>query len=161
MEKIKILLVDDEQEFVETLAERIKMREHDSEVALDGEQALKKMEDDIPDVVVLDLKMPGIDGMEVLRRIRKAYPKVQVIMLTGHGSEKDEEEARKLGAFEYLEKPVEIDKLMKKIKKAYKSKFESSMMAATFAEAGEFDTAKEIRDSDEDEDVEEDKKDSK
>ena len=161
MEKIKILLVDDEQEFVETLSERIKMREHDSEVALDGEQALKKMQDDIPDVVVLDLKMPGIDGMEVLRRIRKAYPKVQVIMLTGHGSEKDEEEARKLGAFEYLEKPVEIDKLMKKIKKAYKSKFESSMMAATFAEAGEFDTAKEIRDSDEEEDAEKNKKDKK
>ncbi len=161
MEKIKILLVDDEQEFVETLSERIKMREHDSEVALDGEQALKKIQDDIPDVVVLDLKMPGIDGMEVLRRIRKAYPKVQVIMLTGHGSEKDEEEARKLGAFEYLEKPVEIDKLMKKIKKAYKSKFESSMMAATFAEAGEFDTAKEIRDSDEEEDAEKNKKDTK
>jgi len=161
MEKIKILLVDDEKEFVETLSERIRMREHDSEVALDGEQALKKMEDDIPDVVVLDLKMPGIDGMEVLKRIRKAYPKVQVIMLTGHGSEKDEEEARKLGAFEYLEKPVEIDKLMKKIKKAYKSKFESSMMAATFAEAGEFDTAKEIRDSDEEEDAEKNKKDTK
>jgi DNA-binding response OmpR family regulator len=161
MEKIKILLVDDEKEFVETLSERIRMREHDSEVALDGEQALKKMEDDIPDVVVLDLKMPGIDGMEVLRRIRKAYPKVQVIMLTGHGSEKDEEEARKLGAFEYLEKPVEIDKLMKKIKKAYKSKFESSMMAATFAEAGEFDTAKEIRDRDEEDDDEKNKKDTK
>ncbi|MBT8378210.1 MAG: response regulator [Ignavibacteria bacterium] len=149
MEKIKILLVDDEKEFVETLSERIKMREHDSVVALDGEQALKKLEDEIPDVVVLDLKMPGIDGMEVLKRIRKAYPKVQVIMLTGHGSEKDEEEARKLGAFEYLEKPVEIDKLMMKIKKAYKNKFESSMMAATFAEAGEFDTAKEIRDKEE------------
>ena len=144
MEKIKILLVDDEQEFVETLSERIRMRDHDSEVALDGEQALKKMDDDLPDVVVLDLKMPGMDGMEVLRKIRKAYPKVQVIMLTGHGSEKDEEEARKLGAFEYLQKPVEIETLMKKVKKAYKNKFESTMMAATFAEAGEFDTAKEI-----------------
>jgi DNA-binding response OmpR family regulator len=153
MEKIKILLVDDEKEFVETLSERIRMREHDSDVALDGEQALKKMDDDLPDVVVLDLKMPGMDGMEVLRRIRKAYPKVQVIMLTGHGSEKDEEEARKLGAFEYLQKPVEIDTLMKKVKKAYKNKFESSMMAATFAEAGEFDTAKEIRDSDEEQDM--------
>ena len=149
MEKIKILLVDDEKEFVETLSERIRMREHDSDVALNGEQALKKIDDDLPDVVVLDLKMPGMDGMEVLRRIRKAYPKVQVIMLTGHGSEKDEEEARKLGAFEYLQKPVEIETLMKKVKKAYKNKFESSMMAATFAEAGEFDTAKEIRDSDE------------
>ena len=162
MEKIKILLVDDEQEFVETLSERIRMREHDSDVALNGEQALKKMDDDLPDVVVLDLKMPGMDGMEVLRRIRKAYPKVQVIMLTGHGSEKDEEEARKLGAFEYLQKPVEIDTLMKKVKKAYKSKFESSMMAATFAEAGEFETAKGIRDSDEDEDqIKKDKKKSK
>jgi len=129
------------------------MREHDSDVALNGEQALKKMDDDLPDVVVLDLKMPGMDGMEVLRRIRKAYPKVQVIMLTGHGSEKDEEEARKLGAFEYLQKPVEIETLMKKVKKAYKSKFESTMMAAAFAEAGEFDTAKEIRDSDEEEDM--------
>ena len=162
MEKIKILLVDDEQEFVETLSERIRMREHDSDVALNGEQALKKMDDDLPDVVVLDLKMPGMDGMEVLRRIRKAYPKVQVIMLTGHGSEKDEEEARKLGAFEYLQKPVEIDTLMKKVKKAYKSKFESSMMAATFAEAGEFETAKEIRDSDEEQDdTKRDKKKSK
>ncbi|NNG26480.1 MAG: response regulator [Ignavibacteriaceae bacterium] len=151
MEKIKILLVDDEKEFVETLSERIRMRDHKSDVALDGESALKHMDDDLPDVVVLDLKMPGIDGMEVLRRIRNAYPNVQVIMLTGHGSDKDEKEARKLGAFEYLQKPVEIDTLMKKIKKAYKQKFESSMMAATFAEAGEFDTAKDILEADEEE----------
>ena len=149
MEKIKILLVDDEKEFVETLSERIRMRDHKSDVALNGEEALKHMDDDLPDVVVLDLKMPGIDGMEVLRRIRKAYPDVQVIMLTGHGSDKDEKEARKLGAFEYLQKPVEIETLMMKIKKAYKQKFESSMMAATFAEAGEFETAKDILESDE------------
>jgi len=159
MEKIKILLVDDEKEFVETLSERIRMRDHKSDVALDGEEALKLMDDDLPDVVVLDLKMPGIDGMEVLRRIRKAYPNVQVIMLTGHGSDKDEKEARNLGAFEYLQKPVEIDTLMKKIKKAYKQKFESSMMAATFAEAGEFDTAKDILKADEEND--EKKKDKK
>jgi len=159
MEKIKILLVDDEKEFVETLSERIRMRDQKSDVALNGEEALKRMDDDLPDVVVLDLKMPGIDGMEVLRRIRKAYPNVQVIMLTGHGSDKDEKEARKLGAFEYLQKPVEIDTLMKKIKKAYKQKFESSMMAATFAEAGEFDTAKDILKADEEND--EKKKDKK
>ena len=144
MEQIKILLVDDEKEFVETLADRIELRDHKAEVALNGEQALKKLDDQIPDVVVLDLKMPGIDGMEVLRRIRKAYPKVQVIMLTGHGSEKHEDEARKLGAFEYLQKPVDIETLMKKVKLAYKSKFERSMVAATFAEAGEFDIAKDI-----------------
>jgi len=159
MEKIKILLVDDEKEFVETLSERIRMRDHKSDVALNGEEALKHMDDDLPDVVVLDLKMPGIDGMEVLRRIRKAYPDVQVIMLTGHGSDKDEKEARKLGAFEYLQKPVEIETLMKKIKKAYKQKFESSMMAATFAEAGEFETAKDILEGEEDNnDTENDKK---
>jgi DNA-binding response OmpR family regulator len=152
MEKIKILLIDDEKEFVETLSERIRMRDHKSDVALNGEEALKQMDDDLPDVVVLDLKMPGIDGMEVLRRIRKAYPNVQVIMLTGHGSDKDEKEARKLGAFEYLQKPVEIETLMKKIKKAYKQKFESSMMAATFAEAGEFDIAKDILEADEEND---------
>ncbi len=158
MEKIKILLVDDEKEFVETLSERIRMRDHKSDVALDGEEALKLMDDDLPDVVVLDLKMPGIDGMEVLRRIRKAYPNVQVIMLTGHGSDKDEKEARKLGAFEYLQKPVEIETLMKKIKKAYKQKFESSMMAATFAEAGEFDIAKDILKADEENDEKEKEK---
>lgn len=159
MEKIKILLVDDEKEFVQTLSERIRMRDHKSDVALNGEEALKHMDDDLPDVVVLDLKMPGIDGMEVLRRIRKAYPDVQVIMLTGHGSDKDEKEARKLGAFEYLQKPVEIDTLMKKIKKAYKQKFESSMMAATFAEAGEFETAKDILETEEENnDTENDKK---
>jgi DNA-binding response OmpR family regulator len=152
MEKIKILLIDDEKEFVETLSERIRMRDHKSDVALNGEEALKQMDDDLPDVVVLDLKMPGIDGMEVLRRIRKAYPNVQVIMLAGHGSDKDEKEARKLGAFEYLQKPVEIETLMKKIKKAYKQKFESSMMAATFAEAGEFDIAKDILEADEEND---------
>jgi len=149
MEQIKILLVDDEKEFVETLADRIKLRDHQADVALNGEQALKKLDDQVPDVVVLDLKMPGIDGMEVLRRIRKAYPKVQVIMLTGHGSEKNEEEAKKLGAFEYLQKPVDIDTLMKKVKLAYKSKFEKSMVAATFAEAGEFETAKDILKEDE------------
>jgi len=158
MEKIKILLVDDEKEFVETLSERIRMREHKSDVALNGEEALKQMDDDLPDVVVLDLKMPGIDGMEVLRRIRKAYPNVQVIMLTGHGSDKDEKEARKLGAFEYLQKPVEIETLMKKIKKAYKHKFESSMMAATFAEAGEFDIAKDMLEADEENDEKENDK---
>jgi len=146
MKEMKILLVDDEEEFVKTLSERIEMRDVKSDVALNGEEALKAMDEDLPDVMVLDLKMPGIDGLEVLRRTKKAYPGVQIIMLTGHGSEKDEKEARRLGVFEYLQKPVEFEKLMRIITKAYKNKFESSMVAATFAEAGEFDTAKKIMD---------------
>ena len=146
MKEIKILLVDDEEDFVKTLSERIKMRDLGSDIALNGEEALKLVDNEVPDVMVLDLKMPGIDGMEVLRRVKKAYPEVQVIMLTGHGSEKDEKDARRLGAFEYLQKPVDIDKLVQYIQRAYKNKFQSSMAAAAFAEAGEFDTAKKIMD---------------
>ncbi len=122
MEQINVLLVDDEDEFVKSLSERMQMRDLETAVALNGEQALKLVDKEIPDVMVLDLKMPGIDGLEVLRRVRKTYPDVQVIMLTGHGSEKDEKEARRLGAFEYLQKPTEMDKLVKTIKKAYKYK---------------------------------------
>lgn len=147
MKELKVLLVDDEEDFVKSLSERIKMRDLHSDVALNGEEALRLIDDDTPDVIVLDLKMPGIDGMEVLRRVKKAYPQVQVIMLTGHGSEKDEKEARRLGAFEYLEKPTTIDTLIKHIKRAFKH-FESGMAAATLAEGGDFKSAKEIMEKD-------------
>jgi DNA-binding NtrC family response regulator len=148
MKEFKVLMVDDEEDFVKTLAERMKMRDLDSDVALNGEQALQLVEDQIPDVMVLDLKMPGIDGMEVLRRVRKAYPQVQVVILTGHGSEKDEAEAKRLGAFAYLQKPVDIERLIITLKDAYKQKLENAMVAATFAEEGEFQTAQEIMDRD-------------
>ena len=94
MKNFKVLLVDDEQEFIETLSERLRMRELDTKLALDGEQALEAVQDDEPDVMLLDLKMPGMDGMEVLRKVKKAYPGVQVVMLTGHGTDKDEEQAK-------------------------------------------------------------------
>ncbi|MFO7667596.1 MAG: response regulator [Desulfobacterales bacterium] len=119
MDKIKVMLVDDEEEFVTTLSERIQMRDFNSSVAYTGEQALQIVNDQVPDVMILDLKMPGIDGMEVLRRVKKAYPKVQVIILTGHGSEKDRKEALSLGAFGYLQKPVQIDELVKHIISAH------------------------------------------
>ena len=144
MQEFKVLMVDDEEDFVNTLAERMRMRDLSPDLALSGEQALQRVEDDVPDVMVLDLKMPGIDGMEVLRRVRKAYPQVQVVILTGHGSEKDEAEARRLGAFAYLQKPVDMEKLVKTMREAYKKKLESAMVAATFAEEGDFKTAREI-----------------
>lgn len=147
-DKIKILLVDDEKDFAQTLSERINMREIDSDVALDGEEALEFVSNEVPDVMVLDLRMPGIDGLEVLKRVKKTYPDVRVIVLTGKGTEKDEKEAKRLGAFEYLEKPIEVDTLVDKIRKAYSANIESSLMAGTFAEAGEFDTAKEYMDKD-------------
>jgi DNA-binding response OmpR family regulator len=147
MSEIKILLVDDEQEFVNTLSERIQMRELASKIAYDGEEALRLVKDEIPDVVVLDLRMPGIDGLEVLERMKKSYPNVQVIVLTGHGSEKDERISRNLGAFEYLQKPVSIDKLVNTIWQAYKNNIQDTFTAATFAEAGDYKSAREIMDS--------------
>jgi len=144
MKDMKVLLVDDEEEFVRTLAERLMMRDLRSDTVLDGEGALSFVEDQEPDVMVLDLKMPGIDGMEVLRQVRKAYPDIQVIILTGHGTERDEEEAKRLGAFEYLEKPVSLDVLVKKMKAAYRRKMEDTMVAATFADSGDFQSAKKI-----------------
>ena len=148
MKNMKLLLVDDEEEFVKALAERLKMRDLRSDTVLDGEEALSFVEDQEPDVMVLDLKMPGIDGMEVLRQVRKAYLNIQVIILTGHGTERHEEEAKRLGAFDYLEKPVNLDVLVKKMKAAYRRKLEDTMVAATFAEAGDFESAKKIMDED-------------
>jgi len=148
MAKFRVLLVDDEEDFVKALAERLQMRDLGPDVALSGEEALQSIGAEIPDVMVLDLRMPGIDGMEVLRRVKKAYPEVQVIILTGHGSEKDEEEARRLGAFEYLQKPVNIDHLVKVLKDAYKAKMERCGVAIAFAEEGMHSTAQEIMDED-------------
>jgi DNA-binding response OmpR family regulator len=146
MQEFKVLMVDDEEDFVKTLAERMKMRDLESDVALNGEQALQLVQDDVPDVMVLDLKMPGVDGMEVLRRVRETYPKVQVVILTGHGSEKDEAEARRLGAYAYLRKPVEIEVLIKTLRSAYKHKVEMALAAAAFAEEGDFQSALQMAD---------------
>jgi DNA-binding response OmpR family regulator len=91
-------------------------------VALDGETALEMLDEEIPDVMVLDLRMPGIGGMEVLRRVKKTYPQVQVIIMTGHGSDDEEAEARSLGAYDYLRKPVDITHLMETIRGAGRAK---------------------------------------
>jgi DNA-binding response OmpR family regulator len=143
MSKFKVLLVDDEEEFVKTLGERLEMRGIGPDTAFTGEQALQRIAEEEPDIMVLDIKMPGIDGMEVLRRVRKAYPRIQVIMLTAHGTDKDEEEAQRLGAFAYLRKPADLEVLTKTIKAASR-RLEALSMAAAFAEAGDPETAKKI-----------------
>jgi two-component system response regulator CpxR len=114
----KILLVDDEREFVQTLSERLLMRDMGSAVAYDGESALEVVREDEPDVMILDLKMPGIDGIEVLRRVKATQPEIEVIILTGHGSDADRDTCMALGAFAYLQKPVDVEVLSETIKSA-------------------------------------------
>jgi two-component system response regulator CpxR len=114
----KVLLVDDEREFAQTLSERLLMRDMGSAVAYDGESALAMINEDEPEVMILDLKMPGIDGIEVLKRVKQTRPAIEVIILTGHGSEEDRKTCLGLGAFAYLQKPVDIELLTATLKKA-------------------------------------------
>lgn len=143
MDDIKILLVDDEEDFIKTLSERLELRDLASDTAFDGQQALRFVGQQTPDVMILDLKMPGIDGMEVLRRVKDNFPEIQVIIQTGHGNDLDETEARRLGVFDYLKKPVDIELLIDRIRAAYKAKNSlNPLSAAAFAEAGEYETAR-------------------
>lgn len=114
----KILLVDDERDFAQSLSERLIMREMGSLVAYDGESALTMVEAEGPEVMILDLRMPGIDGIEVLRRVKKERPDIEVIILTGRGTEADRNICMELGAFAYLQKPVEIELLSETLRKA-------------------------------------------
>ncbi len=125
----KVLLVDDEREFVETLSERLQMRDYISAVVYGGEEALSVVDEDEPEVMVLDLKMPGIDGLEVLRQVKRKHPNVEVIVLTGHGSKDIETLCKDLGAFAYLEKPVDIDKLTQMMQEAYQKVRKSAVKA--------------------------------
>ncbi len=115
----RVLLVDDEKQFVQTLSERLLMREVGSHVVCDGREALDFVQQEEPEVMVLDLKMPGIDGIEVLRRVKETNPAVEVIILTGQGSKKDYDICMELGAFAYLEKPVDMELLTKTMNDAH------------------------------------------
>ncbi|MBU2552314.1 MAG: response regulator [Proteobacteria bacterium] len=115
----RVLLVDDERDFVQTLSERLLMRQMGAAVAYDGESALDMVHEDEPDVMILDLKMPGIDGIEVLRRVKESHRNIEVIILTGHGSEADREVCMGLGAFAYLQKPVDIEILSETLRRAH------------------------------------------
>lgn len=122
MDAFSVLLVDDELEFLETLVKRLKKRNLAVQGVKSGEEALEWLAKESADVVVLDVKMPGMDGIETLRRIKKSHPLVEVIMLTGHASMEVAIEGMELGAFDYLMKPMNIDELLYKLQDAYQKK---------------------------------------
>ena len=122
MNSFRALLVDDEEEFLTTLIKRLRKRKVTAEGAGNGEEALMILEGNPVDVVVLDVRMPGMDGIEVLRKIKKSYPLIEVVMLTGHASIEVAIEGMEIGAFDYLMKPVDIDELVYKLQDAYKKK---------------------------------------
>jgi CheY-like chemotaxis protein len=114
----KVLLVDDEREFAETLSERLMIRDVGAAVAYDGQSALSVIKNDDPEVMIIDLKMPDISGMEILKKVKETRPEIEVIVLTGHGSDVDKETCMNMGAFAYLQKPVEIEELNEVIQRA-------------------------------------------
>jgi DNA-binding NtrC family response regulator len=118
----RVLLVDDEVEFLRTVCKRLERRKLSVIAAHSGEEALKRLDEAETDVVVLDVRMPGLDGIETLRRIKSAHPLIEVIMLSGHASVEAAIEGMERGAFDYLMKPVEFDELLYKIQDAHKKK---------------------------------------
>ena len=121
MKEFKVLLVDDEEEFVSTLAERLQLRDIVTLMATDGSQALQVIDKERPPVVVLDVMMPGIGGLDVLQQIKRKYPEMQIILLTGHGSTRDGIKGMRLGAFDYIMKPVQIEDLIQKMNEAFEA----------------------------------------
>jgi DNA-binding NtrC family response regulator len=122
--KTKILIVDDEQAFTDTLAQRLEIRDFNVSAAYSGENALELFEKNSYDIVVLDVVMPGISGIETLQHIKKKDPLVQVIMLTGNVTVEKAIEGMKLGAYDFLMKPTKIGDLIDKINEAYELKME-------------------------------------
>lgn len=117
----RVLLIDDEQDFVTTLAERLEIRGFATATSEDGESGLALIQREPFDVVILDLLMPGMSGLETLKQIRALAPKLPVILLTGHGSTREGMEGMRLGAVDYLMKPLAIEDLLTKIKEALAS----------------------------------------
>lgn len=122
MEKCRVLLVDDERDFLEVLIRRLGKRDVDVRGVSSGEEALQYLQAKPIDVAVLDVRMPGMDGLTALRKIKKLDPLIEVIMLTGHASLEVALEGMRAGAFDYLMKPAEIDELLYKIQDAHRAK---------------------------------------
>lgn len=123
MNKAKVLIVDDELEFAATLAERLVLRDYDTVSVGSTEEAISALRDDwTPDVVLLDLKMPGLNGLDALEMIKRHDPDIEVIMVTGHGSTASGIEGMKRGLFDYLMKPVDIGDLVSRIDQIMQNK---------------------------------------
>jgi len=112
MSGLRVLFVDDEEELVSAVVERLQLRGIEARGATAGADALRMVERERFDVVVADVKMPGLGGLEVVRHIKALHPGLQVILLSGHGSQTDAKEGRRLGAFDYVEKPIDIEILI-------------------------------------------------
>lgn len=118
----RVLLVDDEEKFLDLLSQRLGTRGIEADTAASGEDALKKIREKNLDVIILDVMMPGMGGIETLKRIRKENPEVQIIMLTGQGTVEKSVQAMKEGAIDFLEKPVDLPKLLERIESARQKK---------------------------------------
>lgn len=122
MKAVRVLLVDDQVEFVETLVKRMTKRGLDIRGVSSGQEAFAVLDAEPVDVVILDVKMPDMDGIEVLKGIKRRHPDIEVIMLTGHASLELAMKGMKSGAYDYLMKPMDIDELLYKIEDAYNHK---------------------------------------
>jgi two-component system NtrC family response regulator len=120
--QIKLLIVDDDSAFLDTIAERLGMRDFDVTTAAEGPAAIQAAKSAQFDVAILDLRMPGMDGMELLQILKQNHKFLEVIMLTGHASAETETEAAQLGAFSYIEKPYDFESLIEALKKAYETR---------------------------------------
>lgn len=118
----RVLLIDDETEFLETLSERMRLRGMDVSTAENAEKAINTIDSGDYDAIVLDLQMPDMNGIDVLKIIKQSHPEMQVILLTGQATLDAGIEAMKLGAMDFMEKPADIDTLTEKIKKAQAKK---------------------------------------
>lgn len=118
----RVLVVDDEEDFLETLVNRLRKRGLEAQGALSGPRALELLENGVFDVAVLDVRMPGMDGIELLKEIKDRWPFLEVIMLTGHGSVESGIQGMRLGAFDYVMKPSDLENLLEKIQQAHERK---------------------------------------
>ena len=122
--KIKLLIVDDEEKFLESIAKRLQLRDFEVRTATRGAQAVEIAREEKFDLALLDLKMPGMDGKQVLEILKKEHKHIEVIILTGHGSVDSAIDCTKLGAFGYLPKPYELEKLLETLQQAFQVRME-------------------------------------